>query len=86
MLRIMSTLFMEVDEVHDGNPLVKKVRMSQISVMLGCITELSNFNKEQVIESFNSIFKECVSDFSREKRVSDGDDLLNKILNNEKED
>lgn len=74
---------MEIDEIFDGNILIKKARQNQVFILLKCMATLSGISDEQAQNMFLRSLEKEVHDYKKESRVYDGEDIIKQIFNEE---
>lgn len=74
---------MEIDEIFDGNILIKKARQNQVFILLKCMSTLSGISDEQAHNMFLRSLEKEVHDYKKESRVYDGEDIIKQIFNEE---
>jgi hypothetical protein len=83
LLRIASHLAMEINEVHNGSPMVSIIRNKQILTMIHCTSIISGVSVDELTNQFNAMLNESVKDYDRHTRILDGDEILKNILDEE---
>ena len=74
-------MMMEIDAVHNNDPLVKEVRMMQCSLILESLSVLSKLSEVEILSRFKMILDKEQHSWSKQIRILDGEDILNVILN-----
>lgn len=74
---------MEIDEIFDGNHMIKKARQQQVFLLLKCMSTLSGITDEEAHNGFLRKLEECVNDYKKSSRIYDGEDIINQIFNEE---
>jgi molybdopterin biosynthesis enzyme MoaB len=72
---------MEIREVHNNDPIVKEVRLMQVSVILDSLAFLTGTKEDVIINMFKEVLDKEMEGWNKEVRVIEGDEILNSLFN-----
>lgn len=81
VIGICVQMYMEVDEIFNGNEEFREIRQKQIFLILNSLSILSGITLDDAHKKFSIKYNEDVRDFRKSSRVYDGEDIINQIFN-----